>query len=287
MSSTAPGFPETPEIAKAQAKRLRTALHPDHQIGHSRSLELVARLHGEPSWGRMSSLYSSPGQADMPAAGSVAPNGGIPRVQPAHPPAGHLNQKALRALRSGLRSARPTKLSPKALAKAQELVRDEILRIQCIESWLDELDVNLGNMAFEIGLDDLVKILRIEPIDRFARPHGHDGLFLGERGVRQAGFAAALIRLDRFGFDVHPEVFIDPLLDGIASARYLDKSELDCFLFKRERKGFVVRESWFDAVTAIDHVEVEEFTTSNGTKVAVEHARGDPDMVRSITMARG
>jgi len=36
---------------KAQARRLRTALSDDgHAVGHSRSLELVARLHGARDW---------------------------------------------------------------------------------------------------------------------------------------------------------------------------------------------------------------------------------------------
>ncbi|WGR54762.1 glyoxalase superfamily protein [Paracoccus versutus] len=53
------GLPATTDIAKAQAKRLRSALPTNLNIGHSQALELIARVHGEQSWGRLNSLIST------------------------------------------------------------------------------------------------------------------------------------------------------------------------------------------------------------------------------------
>ena len=75
MSFQNAGLPATPDIAKAQAKRLRTALAPDHMLGHSQALEVIARVHGEPSWGRLNSLISTsaPQHADKDENPQVAP----------------------------------------------------------------------------------------------------------------------------------------------------------------------------------------------------------------------
>jgi hypothetical protein len=66
----ATGLPATSDIAKAQAKRLRSALAPDLMIGHSQSLELIARVHGEQSWGRLNSLIGGQPEIRNENAGS-------------------------------------------------------------------------------------------------------------------------------------------------------------------------------------------------------------------------
>lgn len=82
MTDQSIGLPATPDIAKAQAKRLRSALAPDLTIGHSQALELIARVHGEQSWGRLNSqigaatnVISVIGNANGNAPAEAVPEG--------------------------------------------------------------------------------------------------------------------------------------------------------------------------------------------------------------------
>ena len=63
-----PGTPETPEIAKAQAKRLAKALEPRLRLQHGQALELVARTHGQETWGH---LYAALANMAPQTAGPV------------------------------------------------------------------------------------------------------------------------------------------------------------------------------------------------------------------------
>lgn len=287
MSQFTPGFPENPDIAKAQAKRLRTALKPDHQIGHSKSLELIARLHGEQSWGRMNSVFSAADTLSTPIQNTTeTPSAPAPRPKEASLPEGHLEQRAMQALYQGLKKARPTSVSAKARTKAKELARDEIISTQSFETWLDQLDVNLGGMVFDMHVDNLIKILKVNTLSRYQRPRVQDKSAYAFRGMRMADFAAALIKLDRFGFDTHPEVFAEPLLERIKKSRYIDESELTCLWYGREQKKFSFHESFFDAVTDIQDLVREDFVMPNGTKVSVECEAGDLQLIHRITLHR-
>lgn len=53
MPNTTPGLPDSLTTAKAQARRLRTALEGRLPLKHGQSLELIARLHGQESWGHL------------------------------------------------------------------------------------------------------------------------------------------------------------------------------------------------------------------------------------------
>lgn len=61
MSDIQPGSPDTSAVAKAQAKRLKVALCELHDlpIKHGQALELVARLHGQQSWGHLNATFAS------------------------------------------------------------------------------------------------------------------------------------------------------------------------------------------------------------------------------------
>lgn len=287
MSQFTLGFPENADIAKAQAKRLRTALKPDYKVGHSQSLELIARLHGEQSWGRMNSVFSAVGTLSTPILNATeTPSAPAPRSEETSLPEGHLDQRAMQALYKGLKKARPTSVSAKARKKAKELARDEIISTQSFETWLDQLDVNLGGMVFDMHVDNLIKILDIKTLSRYQRPRVRDKSAYAFRGVRMADFAAALIKLNRFGFDTHPEVFADPLLERIKKSRYIDESELTCLWYGQEQKKFSFHESFLDAETNIQDLVHEDFEMPNGTKVSVECGAGDLHLIHRIKLYR-
>lgn len=59
MPNFLPGTPDNIDVAKAQARRLATALKDTHPVKHGQALELVARLHGQTSWGALQALIKS------------------------------------------------------------------------------------------------------------------------------------------------------------------------------------------------------------------------------------
>jgi hypothetical protein len=59
MPNSQPGSPETLDIAKAQARRLTSALKDDLPLKHGQALELIARIHGQQSWGHLRASIES------------------------------------------------------------------------------------------------------------------------------------------------------------------------------------------------------------------------------------
>lgn len=53
MQRNTAGYPETIDIAKAQAKRLSAAMGGKRELSQAQALEMVAKLHGDGSWGEM------------------------------------------------------------------------------------------------------------------------------------------------------------------------------------------------------------------------------------------
>ena len=66
MPNLLPGSPETPEIAKAQARRLASALKDDLPLKHGQALELIARIHGQQSWGHLRAEIEGPAAPAVP-----------------------------------------------------------------------------------------------------------------------------------------------------------------------------------------------------------------------------
>lgn len=64
MNELIAGFPENITVAKAQAKRLASALPKNMSMTHSQALEMVAKIHGQESWGHMRHLL--PNRSMMP-----------------------------------------------------------------------------------------------------------------------------------------------------------------------------------------------------------------------------
>src|SRR5690554_1843740 len=111
------GLPATPDIAKAQAKRLRSALAADLMLGHSQALELIARVHGEQSWGRLNSMITG--------ASKVQPTEETEQQNPLPP--NHVEQRVLQSLWKGLQGARETRPSAKTISKSKEWRKQEII----------------------------------------------------------------------------------------------------------------------------------------------------------------
>ncbi len=286
MTDQSIGLPATPDIAKAQAKRLRSALISDFKIGHNQALELIARVHGEQSWGRLNSLIGP--------ATHINPEGGAPSLEArgdaagsASLPPNHVEQRVLQALWRGIESAKNTTVSPKTRAKAKALLKDEIIGSIALEEWLDTLDVNLGGMVFDMGSENLLKISEVATVSRFQRPRSRDTSVSGFIGLRPAAFAAVLIWLERLGFDTHPEVFYEPLMDGLKRAKYIDSEELACLWHSRERKNrFETRKYFVDATTKIENIEHQVVKFRHGLTVDVARSTDQIGLIDSLRIYR-
>ena len=74
MPNSVPGTPETLDIAKAQARRLASSLSGKVPMKHSQALELVARIHGQQSWGHLRSVIEMNGATEAgPAVRGTLP----------------------------------------------------------------------------------------------------------------------------------------------------------------------------------------------------------------------
>ena len=285
MTDQSMGLPANPEIAKAQAKRLRTALAPDHVIGHSQALEIIARIHGEQSWGRLSSLLNGSANVAPPLGAdvqNVSPKAAGSKASPAN----HVEQRVLQALWHGLKRAGDTQVSPKTLAKTKALQKDEIIATVAIEGWLDTLDVTLGGMIFDMGTENLLKISGVATVSGFQRPKVRDKSVYGFTGLRPAAFAAILIWLERLGFDTHPEAFYEPLIEGIKLSKYIDQDELTCLLHSKETKRFQTREYFVDTETKITDVQREIVKGRNGLTIDIARSTDPLELIESLRIYR-
>ena len=294
MNDQSIGLPATSDIAKAQAKRLRSALAPDLTIGHSQALELIARVHGERSWGRLNSQIGAATSviSVMGNANSNAPAKAVPTGTPAEAvkskalPANHVEQRFLQALWHGLERARDTQVSPKTRAQTMALLKDEVIATVSVEGWLDSLDVSLGGMIFDMGTENLLKISGVTTVSRFRRPKVRDKSVYGLTGLRPAAFAAILIWLERLGFDTHPEAFYEPLIEGIKQAKYIDQDELTCLWHAKETKRFQTQEYFVDAETKITNVKRDVVKGRGGLTIEIARSTDPLGLIESLRIYR-
>lgn len=292
------GLPANPDIAKAQAKRLRTALAPRLDVSHGQSLELIARVHGEPSWGRLNSLLgevppslpADPAQA-APHSGTVAglpprPRSGEETRPSFREPGEAVDQVVLRALWRALGEAKELQPSDKLIKKAAELRRMELIPLASVEPYLDLLDVGLGGMVFDMGASRLIEICGVEMVDIFERPKARATRAIGVQGLRPASFSALLVWLERLGLDVHPEVFCAPLAQDLRRARFLTADELTCLWHEREKKRFKTAELFVDR--AVDEAKMTTRTVDgrNGVKITITHDAQPHGLIKSLHIYR-
>lgn len=294
MNEQLTGLPATSDIAKAQAKRLRSALAPDLMIGHSQALELIARVHGEQSWGRLNSMIGVP-TSDTSLTGN--PNGNapampIPSGKPSDTakspalPTNHVEQRVLQALWHGLERARDTQASAKTRAQTNALLKDEVIATVSVEGWLDTLDASLGGMIFDMGSENLLKISGVAAVSRFRRPKVRDTSVYGFTGLRPASFAAILIWLERLGFDTHPEAFYEPFIADIKQAKYVDQDELTCLWHFKEKKRFQTREYFVDATTKITNVRRDVVKGRGGLTIEIARSTDPLGLIESLRIYR-
>lgn len=270
------GLPANSDIAKAQAKRLRSALAPDLTLGHGQALELIARVHGEQSWGRLNSLISGASE--------------VRQIQKAEQqkrlPSNHVGQRVLQGLWKGLKDAKQTHPSGKATSMARELRDQEIIPFVSLEGYLDTIDASLGGMVFDIGADNLVNLAKVETVFGYPLPEEQDARVSGIEGLRPASFAAVLIWLERLGFDTHPETFYGSLLETIRKAKHVSHDELTCLWHLREKKSFETSEYLVDATTEISNVEVRTVEGRNGLTIEIAQGTDTLGLIASLLIYR-
>ncbi|MBW3243630.1 hypothetical protein KUV57_13230 [Epibacterium sp. DP7N7-1] len=278
------GLPATSEIAKAQAKRLRTAIEPQLTLNHGQSLELIARVHGEPSWGRLNSLIANSTPVN-PAPAQPVPAASGPLSDHKPKPGTEIEQRAIQALLEGLEKDRDTRPTAKTSALATKLLKDELIPTISLEAWLDTLDAALGGMVFDMGTDLVLELSGVEEIHRFKRPKASETQVYAQSCLRPEGFAAVLIWLERLGFDTHPEVFYDAFLPKIKKAKFLEKDELTCFWHAKERRHFKT-DVCFRSNLVLSDAEQVSFTGRTGLNVRATRSKDGLRLVESLRVFR-
>lgn len=311
MTDRTMGLPATIDIAKSQAKRLRTALKPKLDIPHGQALELIARVHGEPTWGRLGSVIEPGSQASQvpvlqdftqavtPAVRDRATIIAAARAE-TYEALFHssmsIDQRGLNAIYAALTAAKKTHKTSASNAYLQKLRFKTLISITSIETYLDKLDLSLGQMMFDIGAEDFVKMMCIEVTTLFRNPPrresdlDQDGNFgaATEEGLRPAGFAAALIWLERMGFETHPRAFYEPFLKEIQNAEYLSNDELTCLWHSSETsdKPYPTNLRFTDSDKGIVPAKDEIIAGRNGLEIEVTRSEGPAETIKSLRISR-
>ncbi|MEY8800305.1 glyoxalase superfamily protein [Leisingera sp. XS_AS12] len=286
MNALNAGFPASSDVAKAQAKRLRTALAPSYIVSHSQSLEIIAKIHGEQSWGRMSHLLSSMARNAQPAP-APAP---APAPVPAAPQAvsgDHIEQRALQEIWKGLNNLKPRPVTIKAKARAKILSGQRLISTQEFEAWLDKLSMDLGSMVFGMGVNNLLAMAKVRSVSHFHKPGPDEAQVASfSRAVTLPGFAAVLIYLERLGFDTHPELFVEPVLQQIENAEIIDEHELTCLWYSKEKGSFRFQQKMVDASLKLDNTVSRTLKLPNGLTVSAELGGELEHLVQELTLLR-
>lgn len=288
MNALNAGFPASSDVAKAQAKRLRTALAPSYIVSHSQSLEIIAKIHGEQSWGRMSHLLSSMAQNAQPAqAPAPVPS---PAPVPAAPQAvsgDHVEQRALQEIWKGLNNLKPRPVTAKAKARAKILSERRLISTQEFETWLDKLSMDLGSMVFGMGVENLLAMAKVTSVSHFHKP-GPDETQVASfsRAVSLPGFAAVLIYLEKLGFDTHPELFVKPVLQQIKNAEVIDEHELACLWYSKEKGSGGFHQKMVDASLKLENTVSRTLKLPNGLTVSAKLGGELEHLVQELTLLR-
>lgn len=199
MNILFPGSPETSSIAKAQAKRLKKALEPDLQLSHGQALELVAKIHGERSWGAMNSRFDTATHAyDL----------GLPPHAPdTSPPARQLSgwtSEELERMVALLRSHPRVATTQRYRSMLDKIVGEGCVVVGSVDGLLDAVSKQLGDFAFAMHGKRIIELFGIATESYLYRPSETDDRTMGFEAISIAGAAALMIKLERLGLDTHP-----------------------------------------------------------------------------------
>lgn len=230
-----PGYPEDITIAKSQAKRLAKAIELQYRLSHSQALEVVAKMHGERSWGAMSAHFEN-----VPAG---APNYdlGYRHVEPGEP-APDRNMRGwtpeeLERLVGLLRTHPKVVVSDSYRAKMEKIVAAGCVTVGSIDDIFDTVSPKMGDFAFEMRGTRLVELFDIQTQGYLYRPDEQSSGTMGFEAVSVAGAASLLMRLERLGLDTHPEYLVDVVNRATAGHPMLTHHEVECLWYRSEKAG--------------------------------------------------
>jgi hypothetical protein len=229
------GLPESADIAKTQAKRLAKALDPASGYSHSQILELVAKLHGERSWGAMNSRF-----AEKPPTVTEYDLGYRP-VGPDEPvrDRNHRGWKSdeLERFVKLLRTHPIIRVSDDYRVKLRRVVQDGCVSVGSVDILLDAASSALGDFAFSMPGARLVKLLGIKTESYLHRPSETANGTSGYEAISVAGAASLMMCLERFGLDSHPEFLVDAVNRAAANRAMLTRHEIECLWYSAEKHG--------------------------------------------------
>jgi hypothetical protein len=278
MTNVVPGFPETIDIAKAQAKRLVKALEPHCNLTHSQALEVVAKTHGERAWGAMSSRFQD--HAASPPAYDL----GLPH----HPTGKRPPERAVRgwkpeeleSLVSLLRTHPKVTTTAKYRSMLDRIVAEGCVVVGSVDGLLDAVSKDLGDFAFGMHGERMVELFDINAESYLYRPGANDESTTGFKGISVAGAAALMIKLERLGLDTHPEHLVSVVNKAAAGRGMLTKHELECLWYRSEKEGSGPQRLTVAPFNGYDDEPHDVFTTATGHTCSVYRGKaGSIEMV--------
>lgn len=249
MSKTFAGLPATPEIVKAQAKRLKSALADSLPITHGQALELVAKTHGRPSWGALNAEY----QERDPFEGPF--NLGYAKAPELEPERIDVNDRGtwtssdLGRLKTALIAKMPALRGPEHRRMVLDLLRDGGIIPGMIPDLLFAISKPLGEMTWYGDVVDLVRVYDLGTCGTMFRPDPKEDRASGHEWVPLESVVLLLINLEKMGFDTFPEPLVHHINERLSAdpaRRHVSDVELACLWYERERS----QRRWVDLVSS-------------------------------------
>lgn len=235
MSSKSPsGFPESLEVAKAQARRLAGAIAPYAQISHSQALEVVSKMHGERNWGAMNARFAGP--PNQPEAYDL----GLRHVETGQRPPDYKMRgwkaEELDRFVELLRTHPRVTPSVRYRRILDEIIEERCLSAGYLDKLLDAVSRELGDFSFALKGNRVLELFGIGTESYFYRPNELSDGTTGHHAVSIAGAATLLIKLEHLGLDTHPEHLVSAV-NKSAPRGMLTSDELRCLWYRTEKEG--------------------------------------------------
>lgn len=249
MTKTIAGLPATPAIAKAQAKRLKSALADTLPLSHGQALELVAKTHGRPSWGALNAEYQERDPFEGPFNLGYEKT---PELEPEHVALnerGTWTSRDLGRLKTALIAKTPALRGPEHRRMVLDLLRDGGIVPGLIPDLLFAISKPLGEMTWYGDIVDLVRVYDLETCGTMFRPDPKEDRACGHDWVPLESVARLLMNLERMGFDTFPEPLVHHINERLSAdpeRRHISHIELECLWYERERSP----RRWVDLVSS-------------------------------------